>query len=91
MSKPDISVYLVIIPNSGSMFFVAESTDPNFYAIVRPILGDNNDIQIDRNFYGHGKIRKEDVGVVATISVASEDVILSKEIKGEDIGITLSK
>lgn len=91
MSKLDIRVHLVMIPNSGSMFFTTESSDPNFYAIVRPILGDNNDIQIDRNFYGHGKIKKGDVGIVASINVASEDVILSKEIKKEDVGIILSK
>lgn len=53
----------------GHLFFVTPCSDSAYYAIVVPIVGSDNDIQIKSDFIGNGVIQVEDVTILNTLNV----------------------
>lgn len=53
----------------GGLFLVADCSDPKFFNVVKPVVGDNLQLRVDAQFVGHGVVFREDMQVIAELNV----------------------
>lgn len=79
MSKGLLEIRLVVVDKrtqdrtwydkmEGAMFFVTECDD-KYYNILKPVVGDFNEVQLNNKTRGNGVIPKSSVKVIAQLQV----------------------
>lgn len=53
----------------GSLFLVSDCSSKTYLNVVRPIVGESNQLQVDASFCGYGVVLTDDVQVITELNI----------------------